>query len=449
MHVEPRAAVQSLGAAVRYTPPRRGEDFAMPTKRTVSAWLLVLICFASGLVFAQKKATLVGKIVDKEGKPIPGVTVTATSPEIPDFRDVEITNKRGMFSIDFRQIDVTYQCRFEKPGYQTMEVDEEWHKEGSQQFEWTMEPQKAAPPTPGALPVLASEPTVQAFNAGVVASRAKDYATAEAKFKEAAELNPDLRQAWEALCSVQVELKHNEDAARSAEKAIALGSTAESVYLARWQAYKNLNDEAKAAEALQDLDKVGRRTEEAKRLHNEGVALSKTGDSAGAFAKFQEALSVDPNLETALIGLATAGLKIGKYTEAATAAETILKGDPKNEAALRIRYNACLSLGDKERLVSALEGLAVVEPVIARDGILKLAFESYDAGDMVRAKERFRKVLALDPNHPYAHYYLALIAVGEGANADAKIHLQRFLDLAPNDPEAGSAREMLKVLNKS
>ncbi len=121
---------------------------------------------------------------------------------------------------------------------------------------------------------------------------------------------------------------HNQEAAESAEKAIALGSKDEAILTARWQAYKNLKDDAKTAAALKDLEAFGRRTEEAKKLHNEGVALVKAGDSAGAFAKFQEALNLDPNLRPSLVGLATAGLKLGRNAEAATAAETILKADP-------------------------------------------------------------------------------------------------------------------------
>ena len=39
-----------------------------------------------------------------------------------------------------------------------------------------------------------------------------------------------------------------------------------------------------------------------------------------------------------------AALKAGQYADAATAAEAILKNDPKNEQALRLRYNACLKL---------------------------------------------------------------------------------------------------------
>jgi Tfp pilus assembly protein PilF len=374
--------------------------------------------------------------------------VTATSPQIPSFKEVQTTDKKGVFIMDFRQVDVTYRYRFDKAGLQSMEAEQEWHLEGTQNYEWTMHP-GSAPSVGGPPPASASEPAILAYNAGVVASRAKDFATAEAKFKEATGLDPNLRQAWESLSAVELQLGRNQEAAEAAEKAMALGSMDEAVLLSRWQAYRNLNDEAKAAEALKDLEKVGRRAEEAKKIHNEAVALVKAGDHAGAFAKFQEALKVDPNLQESLLGLATAGLKIGRNAEAATAAETVLKADPKNEKALRLRYNACLNLDDKARLFDALIGLASVEPTVARSGCLKLAFDAYDAGDMVLAKERFGRVLELDPSVPYAHYYLGLITVGQGANAEAKVHLERFLQLAPNDPEAKTAREMLKILSKS
>ena len=422
----------------------------MRTKQHNLAWLLFLISIAPGLAFAEREGRLVGKVTDPEGKPIPGVVVTATSKQIPSFKDVETTDKKGMFTVDFPKIDVTYHYRFDKAGFQSMESSQEWHLPGSNYFEWTMHPGESAAVSAagGPPPASTSEPAILAYNAGVTAFKAKEYATAEAKFKEAVGHDPNMHQAWGALSSAHLELGHDKEAAEAAEKAIALGSTDEAVLTARWKAYRNLKDEAKAAEALKDLEKVGRRTEEAKKIHNEGVALMKAGDDAGAFAKFQEALEVDPNLQASLLGLGTAGLKIGKNAEAATAAETILKADPKNEKAIRIRYNACLVLGDKARLADALVGLAPIEPVIARNGLLRLAFEAYDANDLVRAKERFSKVLEVDPNQPQAHNYLGIICAGQGAKAEARSHLERFLQLAPNDPEAPAAREMLKYLGK-
>ncbi len=417
--------------------------------RTIS-FVLILLTVIPGLALAQPKGRLLGQIVDKDGKPIQGVIVTATCEQLPNFKESRTTDKRGSFVIDFYEIDVTYRYRFDKPGYQTLEAQQEWHKEGTQQFRWTMQPgESAVAPAAGAPPpATTSEPAVLAYNAGVAALKAKDYATAEAKFKEAVGYDPKLVQGWGALSSVQVRNGHNQEAVEAAEKAMALGSTDPAVLTARYEAYKNLKDDAKAAAALKDLESVGRRAEEAKKIYNEAVALVKAGDNAGGFAKFQEAITADPSLQVAQIGLATAGVKIGKFAEAATAAEAVLRLDPRNETALRLRYNACLSLGDPDRLFDALVGIAPIEPAIARNGLLKLAFEAYDANDAAKAKARFLKLLDVDPNQPLAHYYLALVLVNQGDNAGAVQHLERVVALAPTSKEADSAREMIKQLGK-
>jgi Tfp pilus assembly protein PilF len=393
---------------------------------------------------AQGNSRLIGRVVDPDGKPIADVVVTATCREITSFKEIRKTDKKGTFIVDFRHLGVTYHYRFERPGFAPLEVDQRWDLEGTQRFEWKMAPAAAAPAA--ALPASTSEPAVIRYNEGVSAVRLKDYATAEAKFRESVQHDPKLARAWAALSTVQVQLGRNGEAAESAEKAMALGLKDEVVLTSRWQAYKNLGDEVKAAEALKDLESVGRLAEEAKRIHNEAVALVKAGDNAAAFAKFQEALKIDPALQPALVGLATSGLKIGRNQEAAAAAEAVLKEDPQNEQAIRLRYNACLRLEDGDRLFEALVGLIAVEPDVAGKGMLKLAFDAYDANDRSRAKQRFVKVLDVYPDQPLVHYYLGLIYVSEGANADAKRHLERFVQLAPNSTEAATAREVLKQI---
>ncbi len=165
--------------------------------------------------------------------------------------------------------------------------------------------------------------------------------------------------------------------------------------------------------------------------------MVKANNQEAAFAKFQEALNLNPSLRPSLVGLATAALKLGKNAEAATAAETILKLDPRNEQALRLRYNACLALNDPDRLFDALTGLAAVEPTVAKNGMLKLAFDAYDGNDKAKVKARFMKVLEVDPNQPQAHYYLALVLVGDGNTAEAKAHLEKFVALAPERRRGG------------
>jgi Tfp pilus assembly protein PilF len=422
-----------------------GKVVTMATEHRRIAWLLVLILTVPGLASARQ-GRLIGKVVDSEHRPIPGVTVTTTCAEIPDFRPVATTDDKGLFTVNFTRINLLYLYQLEKEGYVTLRVEQKWTLEGTERHEFKMVPapaMKAAGPPPST-----SNKAIAAFNAGAVALKGKDYATATAKFEEALSYDPYMRQAWATLSQVHVEQKRYREAAEAADKAVALGATDESVLRARWEAYRNLGDKAKAAQAQQDLEKSGRLTEEAKRIHNEGVALSKGGDDAGAFAKFQEALAIDPGFQPALLGLATAGLKIDKAAEAAAAAETLLKADPRNEPAIRVRYNAALKLGDKAKIFDSLVGLAAVDPAMARDSLFKLATATYNGDDAVNAKAMFGKLLELDPNQAQAHYYLGLLLMKEGAKAEAKSHLERFLALAPNDPNAGTAKDALKYLRE-
>jgi tetratricopeptide (TPR) repeat protein len=420
----------------------------MPNQRRAMVWFLSLLLLIPGLAFAQKEyGTLVGKVVDAKGDPLAGVTVTITSPDVPDFKEVRTTDEKGDFSVDYKDIGVTYHYKFVKSGYQTTEANQHWDLQGTQFFQWTM-PAAGAPVTGPHAPENAPLAAVGAYNGGVKAFNAQDYAKAAEAFKKAVDEDPAFLKALEGLATAEEHLGHDQEAADTADKAVALGSTDSATLMARWQAYRHLGDEAKAAQALKDLQKSGVNSEEAKKVHNEGVALLKKKDYAGAFEKFQAALHLDPTLQPSLVGLAEAGIELGHYQEAADAAETILAVDPHNEQAIRLQYNACLGLGNKERLGEALVALAPYEPKIARDGLLQLAFDAYDKRDMAKSVERFKEALAIDPNYALAHYYLGVVDIGQGAYAEAKTHLERFLQLAPDNKEADSARDMLEYLSK-
>ena len=58
----------------------------------------------------------------------------------------------------------------------------------------------------------------------------------------------------------------------------------------------------------------------------------------------------------------------------------------------------------------------------------------------------FEQVAELDPEHASAHYYLGLCYTNTAETSQAKAHLHRFLELAPDDSNAAAAREMLKYL---
>lgn len=417
----------------------------MMTEHRRIAWLLLMVLAIPGVAFAAREGRLIGKVVDAQGKPIAGVTVTATSKDIADFQKVTTTDAKGIFMVDFDRINVLYRYRFEKAGYVTAEAEQNWGVVGTERHEFTMHAAEA-PVLDQGPPASASNTAIAAFNQGVRAFEAKDYSTARARFEEALRHDPNLRQAWSALSLVHLEQKRYQQAAEAAEKAIALGAADQAVLRTRWEAYRNLGDAAKTQAAREALEKAGRMEEEAKRIHNEGVALTKVGDDQEALTKFQQAVEIDPNLQQAWLALAVTGLKAGRAAEAAAAARKILETDPQHQEALRIQYNAALQTGDEDKIVDALLALAAIDRTVARDNLFKLAAKTFDAEDIVRAKERFTKVLALDPNHPRSNYYLGVILVREGARKEARSHLERFIRLAPNDPDAATAKGLLSYL---
>lgn len=419
----------------------------MGSKTRTIVWLLVVLLTIPGMAMAVNKARIIGMIYDPEGNPVEGVIVIATCNEVSSFKETDTTDKKGAFKINFDHIGVVYTLAFSKDGYLPFTSDHTLLSQGKSRETYVMHPGDAT--VQSVVLNTTSEPAIEAYNAGVAAFNRKDYETAVAKLEEAVGHDPSLFKVWEALSRVKLSTEDYQGTVEAAEKAIELGATGEAVWRWRWQAYKQLGDEEKTLQALKDLKDAGLQAAEAQRLHNEAVALMRANDYEGAYALFKQALELDPNLSSALLGVALSALEIGRYGESLDAAEALLKSDPDNEQAIRLRYNAALKLGDTDRIMDALVDLAKVEPEIARNNLLAMAFESYDANDMAEAEKRFRKVLQVDPGHPHSHYLLALIYVNEERVEEAKHHLEQFIALAPDDPEAPTATELLKYLNQS
>jgi Tfp pilus assembly protein PilF len=434
-------------------------------KHRAAAGLVILWLAFPGLASAFRQGRLIGRVLDTKGKPVSGVRVTTTSPKLPDFKETAVTDEKGVFKVDFEKIDIVYVYELEKAGYVPLRVDQKWTVDGTDRHDFTLVPAEGqalgeiapAPSSaagssaaPGAVappvaPAVAS-PAIEAFNAGVRAFKAKDYDTALAKLQEAVAQDPSLRQTWVALSATHMQQRHYQQAAEAAEKAIELGATDASVLETRWDAYRQLGDKDRAAKARAELERNARLGVQAKAVYNDGVSLEKFGDEERAFAKFQGALELDPNFEPALLALGASSLKLGRPAEAMAASETALKVNPVNAEALKLRYNAALKLKDEAKVVEALLGLAPVDATTARDGLFLLANAAFGRDDMKAAKDRLRHVIAIDPAHARSHYVMGLILMREGANREARTHMQRFLELAPGDPDAASAKEALALL---
>ena len=187
--------------------------------------------------------------------------------------------------------------------------------------------------------------------------------------------------------------------------------------------------------------------------YNDGVTALRNGDIAAAAPKLQEAASLDPNLAEAHAALAEVYLEMKRNGEALAAADRYLVLRPGDARGLRARYDALKAAGDDEKAREALEALGTAGD--AGDPETAVRFFNQGAelartGKLDEAANFFQKVVEIAPNDAKfakAHYVLGLnLAKDESKKAEARQYLESFLKLAPNDPDATTAKEMLEYL---
>jgi len=184
--------------------------------------------------------------------------------------------------------------------------------------------------------------------------------------------------------------------------------------------------------------------------YNEGVSKLQAKDKAGAIAKFEEAATLNPKLPDAQAVLAELYLDAGKNTEAIAAAERYLALQPNAPRGLSVEFDAYQALGDAAKADAALEALIKADP--GHDTAVRLLNKGvalFNAGKVEQAIPIFERVLAVDPTLAKTHYMLGLSYGNTGDNEKGKEHLTKFLELAPNDENAATAKEMLEYMNKA
>ena len=200
---------------------------------------------------------------------------------------------------------------------------------------------------------------------------------------------------------------------------------------------------AEEAEAAREKQEAKIRAAE---RFNEGAGLYNAKDVDGALAKFREAITEDPELAPAHSVIARIHHSRQQWAEAAAAADRAAELKPGDAAAQFVRFDAWSRLGEQEKSLAALEGLKQADPANAAKVIYQRGEELFNGNDTASALALFQQAVALDPGNARAHYRLGLCYVNLGKSAEAKAALERFVALAPEDPEAAVAREMMSYL---
>ena len=407
--------------------------------------LLLSLGFAGGL-HAQGQGRLQGSVVDENGNPIADVAVTITSSEIA-YENKLTTDKKGRFTVIFVDATRVYTLHFEKEGYQTTELQDKVSIGSNTKKTYTV-PSKSAPASAPAAaePSQSRNPAINLFNDGVVAYQAGDTESAKQKFNEAIAKDDKLAAPYAALAGLYLEEKNYEQAKAMAERTLELEPDNSRAVRVLYDVYHATGDEAKAAATLAKLKTVGGGTEAAIRVFNEGADAARLGDLDSARKRFEEAVQIDPELAPAHAALARILLGQKHYQEAIAASDKALDLEPGRADVLKVKYEAYRGLGDDASALKLFQEMVASDPVGTAKALFERGVEMFNAGNTAGAKAAFEQAIQADPKHAKAHYMLGLCYVNAGNNPKAKEQLQRFLELAPDDPDAGTAKEMLKYV---
>jgi tetratricopeptide (TPR) repeat protein len=207
-----------------------------------------------------------------------------------------------------------------------------------------------------------------------------------------------------------------------------------------------------AAKPAGDSPKELSGADQAVLAYNEGVTALRGGDAAGAVPKLEKAAELNPKLAEAQVALAEVYLEQKRYADSLAAADRYLALKPGDSEGLRARYDALKQAGDNDKAREALDALAAADPQNSEAAVryFNEGAELSRTGKLDEASAFFEKVVKIapaDPKFAKAHYVLGLTyAKDDAKKAQAKEQLQTFLQMAPSDPDAATAKDMLAYL---
>lgn len=412
-------------------------------KISVLTCLLLLVSISA---LAGRDGRIIVDVTDEKGEPLEDVTVTVTSAEI-QFSKQYSTNRKGKSTITLLDASRDYTIKLEKEGYATIfeEIDPEVGT--ILRKEWTMVPGAPAPTIGEELGELTGRgKAVKLYNEAVVHYQANELDEALTKFKEALAEDAEIDVAYAAIARIHVQREEWEEARVAAE-----------VYVERvpddpigprllYDAYWKLDRKDDAARLLETMLEKDPGPSTATRVFNVGVEAVRAQDLDLARESFELALKLYPDLKEAHLNLAQVLAAQGDFEGSIANADAFLAKQPGHPRALLMKFISHRAVGEQEAADAAFAQLASADPALVADQLVNEGTAQFNANQTDLAIAAFEKALEAEPEHPKAHYMLGLCMIGKGSIDEGKDLLKKFLELAPDDSDAETARAMLQSL---
>lgn len=383
---------------------------------------------------AENESVVIGKVVDQQDEKVGGAQVTVTAAE-GDFRAEATADEDGVFTLRITDPVGEYVFHVEAAGYAPFEgkVPLQAGEEANLGFQLL----DAA--------TGRKQDAIKAFNTGAQSFNMNDFAAAKEKFLEATELDPEMVEPYQGLAEIYYREKSYDEATAAIDKVLAAKPDDTSVLSLAYTIYRETGNRERTEELIDALGKTSKAGPLARQIYNEGVAAVQKGDNETAIERFRRASALDPKLAPAYSGEATILYNEERYDEAVAALDKLFAVEPDNRQGRRVRYLVYDAMGDRAKAAEALDAYLEVDVDGAVDVMYQRADMDFRDGKTAQAIAALEKILGLKPDMARAHYTLGLCYTSSD-KVKAKKHLEKFLELAPDDPEASSAKEILSYM---
>jgi len=193
-----------------------------------------------------------------------------------------------------------------------------------------------------------------------------------------------------------------------------------------------------------------------KKSFDEGVALSQAGKHDEAIAKFNEAIAANPNCYDCYnnIGYSYSQKKDWTNAEAAYKKSTEVKPDDANA------YNGLATVYNAERKFDEAAAASAKATQLGgggaagaagggnADALYNQGVILWNSGKVAEAQKAFEGAVQANPSHAEAHYQLGMALVNQGNMAGAATEFETYLKLAPEGPNAATAKSLVAQLKK-
>jgi tetratricopeptide (TPR) repeat protein len=192
-----------------------------------------------------------------------------------------------------------------------------------------------------------------------------------------------------------------------------------------------------------------------KKSFEEGVTASRAGNHDAAIASFQAAAELNPNCFDCYYNIAFSHLQKKEYDKAEASYKKAieLKADyAEAYSGLANVYNATRKFDEAAAASAKAMELTGGAGGAAGGGNADAMFNQgvilWNAGKIAEAKKQFEGAVAANPNHAESHYQLGMALVNEGNLAGAATEFETYLKLAPEGPNAPTAKGILGTIKK-